>query len=285
MTHRTRTSEIVESSLADARGETTRFYASAPSETGTPYSFAVSELEVVTKRNRPELQAEVGKAIREVWPEFVFHDAIVKEYITRVGSYFGDYDVILLDGGTVVATGWGVPFAWSGTITDLPDGYDGTLVAAVDGYDSGVKTDTLSLMGVSVRSGRQGEGLANHVLKVLRDRAASSGLRRVVAPVRPVLKARYPLTSMAEFARWLDDDGLHVDPWVRTHQRLGACVLGPAERSMVITGSVSEWESWTSMLFPQSGPYVVPDALAVVEIDKEANCGTYVEPNLWMQHV
>jgi hypothetical protein len=62
-------------------------------------------------------------------------------------------------------------------------------------------------------------------------------------------------------------------------------ILEPAEKSMVITGSVGEWESWTNMLFPQSGAYAVPDALDLVIIDRENDVGVYVEPNLWMRHV
>ena len=53
---------------------------------------------------------------------------------------------------------------------------------------------------------------------------------------------------------------------------------------MVITGTVAEWEEWTGMAFPESGPYV-PDALDLVDIDQEQNCGTYEETNLWMQHL
>jgi hypothetical protein len=53
---------------------------------------------------------------------------------------------------------------------------------------------------------------------------------------------------------------------------------------MVISGSVEDWEQWTGMRFPDSGQYVVPDALDLVVIDRDANVGTYVEPNLWMQH-
>lgn len=41
----------------------------------------------------------------------------------------------------------------------------------------------------------------------------------MIAPVRPVLKSRYPLTPMKNFARWTREDGLHIDPWIRTHQK------------------------------------------------------------------
>jgi hypothetical protein len=38
------------------------------------------------------------------------------------------------------------------------------------------------------------------------------------------------------------------------------------------------------MVFPETGLYVVPDALDLVQIDREHDRGTYVEPNLWMRH-
>ncbi|HEY1618969.1 MAG TPA: hypothetical protein VGG25_15215 [Streptosporangiaceae bacterium] len=82
------------------------------------------------------------------------------------------------------------------------------------------------------------EVVAGRVLTAMRERAAQAGLRRVICPVRPTPKARYPLTPMADFARWTRD-GAHLDPWIRTHQRLGATILGPAPRSMVITGTVA----------------------------------------------
>jgi hypothetical protein len=65
---------------------------------------------------------------------------------------------------------------------------------------------------------------------------------------------------------------------------MGARILGPAARSMTIEGTVAEWESWAGMPFPATGDYVVPDALNLVHIDREADRGTYVEENLWVQH-
>jgi hypothetical protein len=53
---------------------------------------------------------------------------------------------------------------------------------------------------------------------------------------------------------------------------------------MVVTGTISEWEDWTDMHFPESGPYVVPGALRPVEMDLERDLGVYIEPNVWMRH-
>lgn len=242
------------------------------------------QIEVVTTSARPELDDEARAAFRSVWPEFIFHDAVSREHMGRVELYFQPYDVMLLDQGKVVAGGWGVPFAWNGEITDLPDGYDGALSRSVSGYESGVPPNTLCVMAAAVRSDRHGEGLAGLVLTALRRRATEASLDHVLAPVRPALKARYPLTSMEEFAGWVGSDGLHLDPWIRTHQRLGATIVASAPRSMLIRGTVAEWEKWAEMAFPQSGRYVVPVALDLVEIDREIDTGIYAETNLWMQH-
>ena len=134
-----------------------------------------------------------------------------------------------------------------------------------------------SLMTVTVAAGQ--------TVTALRTRAANAKLERVIAPVRPTLKSRYPLTPMENFARWARSDGLHLDPWIRTHQRLGASILAPAPRSMIIIGSVAEWEGWTAMAFPETGQYVVPGALDLVAIDHKQDRGTYSETNLWMRHV
>jgi hypothetical protein len=102
--------------------------------------------------------------------------------------------------------------------------------------------------------------------------------------VRPTLKHRYPLTPIDRYIHWRRQDGSHLDPWVRTHERLGASIVKVAPESTVTTGTVTEWEEWTEMALPESGNYVVPGALVPITIDRERNEGAYVEPNVWMVH-
>lgn len=243
----------------------------------------MGEFEVVTTSARPDLHEEAGAAFRGGWPEFIFHDPVTREYIERVEAFFPEFDIMVLEDGVVVAGGWGVPLRWDPADEPPDDGYDGALVASVNEHEAAQAPDTLSVMAAAVKAGHQGQGLAGRVLTALRERAAAAGLSRVIAPVRPTLKARYPLTPMADFAAWTRD-GQHIDPWIRTHQRLGATILGPAPGSMTIIGTVAEWEGWTEMAFPQTGSYVVPAALDLVEIDVERDQGVYRETNLWMRH-
>jgi GNAT superfamily N-acetyltransferase len=241
-------------------------------------------MEVVESGQRKDLEEQAEAAFRQRWPEFIFHDPISNANIDKVGQYFAEWDLLALDDGHVVAGGWGVPLPWDGTIEDLPDGYDGALVRSITARESGQRTDTLCIMAAAVAADASHRGLAGTLLSALRERAVAAGLTRVVCPVRPTLKSSYPLVSMDRFATWRRSDGMSIDPWIRTHERLGAELLGTAANSMVITGSVADWEAWTGMVFPETDRYVVPDALGLVDIDCEADTGTYVEENLWMRH-
>lgn len=64
--------------------------------------------------------------------------------------------------------------------------------------------------------------------------------------------------------------GAPLDPWIRTHWRLGARVLATAPSSQVITATVAEWQTWTGMAFPDSGDYVIPNGLS--------NCTSTAKP-------
>lgn len=241
-------------------------------------------LECVTANTRPDLDEEASTAFRERWPEFIFHDPISRAYVDRAEQYFPEYQVLLLDDGRVAAGGWGVPFAYEGRTADLPDGYDGALVCAIDGHEAGNAPTAFSFMAAAVHRDYDKRGLAGEVLKRLTARARDAGLTYVFAPIRPTWKSRYPTVPMARYATWRRADGLSIDPWIRTHQRMGARIVGAAPRSMVISGTVAEWETWADMLFPESGEYVVPEALNLVRVDRENDSVVYEEENLWVEH-
>jgi hypothetical protein len=244
------------------------------------------ERRVVVSGDRPDLAEQMGgPGFAGGWPEFIFHDATAARYRDRRQEYFGHLDLLLVDADDrVLAGGWGVPIRWDGRTSTLPGGYTPANVLAVEQHEAGETPDTLVVQAAQVHNDLRGRGLAEAMLTGLIDTAAGHGLTRVVAPVRPTLKPRYPLTPMARFLAWTRADGLPLDPWLRTHVRMGAEILGVAERSMVLTGTVAEWESWTGLAFPDSGDYVVPDAFAPVRIDRAADRGELVEPNVWVRH-
>lgn len=201
-----------------------------------------------------------------------------------MSEYFSCYDILLVDGGKVAAGGWGVPFAYSGQVDDLPEGYDAGLARAVEDHEASRTATAFSFMAAAVSPEYDKQGLAAEVLSRLTDRVLEAGSHSVFAPLRPTWKSRYPQVGMAEYATWKRDDGFSIDPWIRTHQRMGAQIVGPAPNSMVIPGTVAEWEGWADMVFPVTGDYVVPEALNLLRVDRENDCAVYREENLWVQH-
>jgi hypothetical protein len=132
--------------------------------------------------------------------------------------------------------------------------------------------------------GVQGRGLSKLGIQAMGDIARAHGLGGLIAPVRPNWKERYPLTPIERYAEWRREDGQLLDPWLRTHERVGAEILKAEPRSLRITGTVAEWEEWVGMPFPETGDYVFPGGLTTLEIDREQDVGRYWEPNVWMRH-
>jgi len=153
----------------------------------------------------------------------------------------------------------------------------------VRGFDEG-GANTLCALVIMVPRAVQGQGASRRALEGMVEIARWHGLSALIAPVRPSWKERYPLTPIERYAEWRRSDGLLFDPWLRTHERLGAETLAAEPRSMRITGSVAEWEEWVGMPFPESGEYTFPRGLTTLTVDREADVGRYWEPNVWMRH-
>jgi GNAT superfamily N-acetyltransferase len=212
-------------------------------------------------------------ALRRAWPELVFHDVLSNEYWGRLYEERPEFQFALVDGGRVLAEGNSIP------VSGMPPAWRH---AFVNGFGEG-SPDRLCAIAILIDLEEQGKGLSRLMLEHMRGLASERGWE-LVAPVRPTLKDRYPLTPIERYAAWRRSDGLLFDPWLRAHERLGAEVAGIAEDSLVSEGTVVEWEEWTAMEFPESGSYVVPGALVPVEIDRERDRGLYREPNVWMRH-
>ncbi|WP_327408036.1 hypothetical protein OG458_04985 [Streptomyces sp. NBC_01281] len=241
------------------------------------------KIERTDARTWPDEQMK--ELFSEGFPEFISADRLVKEYIGRVREWFAGLDLMLVDEHAApVAAGWGVPIHWDGLTGTLPTGYTQALVRAVEGREQGVEANTLVICGAVVTPSLKGRGLAGETLKALRRTAEEAGLVQVIAPVRPTMKAQYPLTPIEAFMRWSREDGMALDPWIRTHQRLGAEILAAAPASQTMTGTVAEWEQWTGLAFPESGDYVIPGGLSLLRVDRSADRGVYREPNIWMRH-
>jgi len=236
--------------------------------------------QIFTDSERPDLFERLDE-LDDVWPEFIHHDDVVVERWPLLHEQLPDFQLILYDTDTdtVLGRGCTIPVSWDGRAETLSGG---VLDALVQGFADGVTPNVLCALVAIVDPRQRGRGLSGHIISGMAETAGRAGLECLIAPVRPTWKERYPLIPLEDYVRWTREDGMPFDPWIRLHTRLGAEILALAPRSLDISGSVADWESWTGMHFAQDGDYVVPGALVPVRF--EGGVGRYVEPNVWMRH-
>lgn len=236
-------------------------------------------MNLYSQAERPELLERRGE-LGATWEEFMLHDAVANVCWNRQYEEFPDLQLYLVDdedrllaeSNAVV-----IPFGPD----ELPDdGWDAALAQAFEGRPA----EAASAIAITIGVDQRGKGLSKTMLDAMREAVAARGLADLVAPVRPSLKHRYPLAPIERYVEWRREDGKPLDPWLRVHESAGAKLIRVAPQSMRISGSIAEWEEWTEMVFPESGPYVVPGALVPIEIDRERDEGVYLEPNVWMHH-
>jgi hypothetical protein len=240
-----------------------------------------------TLRERPDLEDEFERLSDAAWPRFLRQrdELGYGQYWPSLFTTWADWQLLIVDemGPTIAAT-HAVPLVWNGSAEDLPTSIADILRRATADHDAGRTPTALCALAVMIDMRFRGKNMSPVAVRAMVDLGRAHALRALIAPVRPATKTAYPLAPMDRYARWTNDDGLPFDPWVRVHARLGADILGVLPRALVIVGTVENWERWTDMRFPDSGPYVVPGALQPVVIDQRADEGRYEDPNVWMRN-
>jgi GNAT superfamily N-acetyltransferase len=246
-----------------------------------------SRYEIITPNNLDDYRERAGEIANASWPEFMMNDPVANENWHELFDRFNEFQFALLDTETnrMAAMGNSLPFHWDNDLSELPEGgWDWVFVKAVEDHKNGVKPNIQSAIQIAIHPDYQGQRLSAKMVQAMREIARSKGFKNLVAPVRPNQKSKYPLTSIDDYIKWTNDEGLPFDAWLRVHARVGAKIIKPCRQAMTIRGTCAEWEEWTSLKFPQSGTYYIPGALNPMQMNLESNEGIYVEPNVWLVH-
>ena len=224
---------------------------------------------------------------KEVWPEFMLHDAVANEHWHELLDRFADYQVALYDAekDRVAGIGSSFPLRWDRELKNLPEeGWDWAFQEAVRNHKEGITPNFHCAIQIVLRREYQGQGLSQPMVEAVGSITEAKRLHALIIPLRPSEKHRYPLTSLDDYITWQTDEGEPFDAWLRVHVRAGARIIKVCHTSKTIRGSRAEWEQWTGMKFLQSGKYVIPGALSPIEVNVETDEGVYVEPNVWIVH-
>jgi GNAT superfamily N-acetyltransferase len=227
-------------------------------------------MEIVRYADRPDIRARRRDELDE-FPEFMNHNAMGWRYWGLLYERYPELQLAVLDDDRLV----GEVHALRVPVGDeLPKGWD-------EAFERGMENEggnLVSLLAISVAPSDRGKGVPALLIGAILEAAGTD----VIAPVRPTLKERYPLTPIERYMEWRREDGTHFDPWLRTHERVGGVIAVAAPQSMTIEAPVEDWQTWTGMALPEDGKYVVPGMLAPLEV--RDGLGLHVEPNVWVRH-
>jgi GNAT superfamily N-acetyltransferase len=243
-------------------------------------------LQLISGTDDANLMAKAHTVTAVEWPEFMMHDPIAVAHFHCLYDNYPEFQFVAVerDSGAVAAVGNCGPVLWDQPIESLPDrGWDWALEDMV--ATGGLKDQNyLCALQIVVSARWRGKGLSHFLLDHMKSVGRRHGLPELLAPVRPNAKAEFPDLPMGEYLKRTTPDGLPQDPWLRVHRRQGADIVKVCHESMLIDGTVQEWQGWTGLTFKASGAYIIPGALRRVRMDLDSNLGTYVEPNVWVHH-
>ena len=225
--------------------------------------------------------------IRTSWPKFMLDGFTNNPYWRALFEAYPKFQFLLVEDTTheVMGVGNSIPLAWADNLSKLPEeGWDWALKQGMEDYAADRRVRTLSALAISVVPKYRGMGISTYLIKAMKAISKRHELETLIVPARPMLKSLYPLTPMKQYINWLNDQSLPFDPWVRAHTKLGGEIIKVCSESMLITGTISDWEQRTRIRFPESGPYIIPDALVPIEINYDKDQGVYLEPNVWLHH-
>jgi GNAT superfamily N-acetyltransferase len=233
---------------------------------------------LVTLRERPDLCGAVDRLVRNNLPPFMTWGSPGNWRWHRLYKWFPQLQVAAVSrDGAVIGAVNGVPVDWRPGRAELPSGYDSVLVGAAAAERS---LPCLCLLSVSVAPNHRRQGVAQLLIRSALRRASREG-GVVIIPLRPTGKADHPLIPIERYAECVDEWGRARDPWIRTHLRLGARVLGFAPRSLVVRAPLDRWRECPGFIWIAQDRFLVDGALNPIRL-VEPQVAEYAEPNVWI---
>ncbi|WP_410628478.1 hypothetical protein [Amycolatopsis sp. cmx-8-4] len=247
----------------------------------------LGDAHLITLAERPALIAEIPGVLAGAWPRFMLegrpgHGVDLTQLLTAFPAHQA---LLLTRTDDLLGVGLSLPMGWDQSTIRLPAGWDGAVTAAADFHRRGGGSPTMvCALSITMTPAGIGRGLAAQLIGALKVAATRAGAASMIAPVRPIHKSRHPLIPLDQYLTWRTAAGEMFDPWVRLHLRLGGMIAGITFPSMTISGSIADWEGWTSLALPSSGEHLIPGGLVPLRVDRDADIGIYQEPNVWIVH-
>lgn len=219
-----------------------------------------SEIEICALVEGPELHAHRALLAR-AWAPWVLEARSVHPQPSLVETSEANphHTLLLWASGTLL----GSLIATRTDLSGFPDqGWDRVQRSATG--------ERVCALAVSIDPAARGQGLSKRLLQAAKER-----LGPFIVPVRPTAKPRG--LDMADYLNQNNTAGLSVDPWLRTHQRVGGRIHGVSRDAMQLKAPWEQWKGWLGER-PSQHPSLVG------HLERQDGVGIYREDNVWVRH-
>lgn len=227
----------------------------------------------------------VHKINSQVWPEYFKYNKMTKEYWPILFDEYLKYQIVILsEDDEVVAAGNTIPIYWDGKDENIPIGWDEALRIGIEkDYDK--KPNTLLVLAGIIPKEHQGKGLSSLILNSFKILAKSFKLDKILVPVRPIEKKKFPMMTIDDYSKKLDEKGLLYDNWLRVHQHVGGRIIRSEEKSQTVVAPINEWKRWINVeSLEENNECYHDECLSKISIDVNNGVGIYYDPCIWVEH-
>lgn len=171
------------------------------------------EYKIFILDKHPEMASHFDDLNEVGWPQFMLFDKVAVQHYAQVVEFFPNFQFCIeSEDGTVLACWNSVPFYWDGTEEGLPAGWDHVFLKSIEDYYEGREPNAVSALAIVIHPGGRGKGISRIMVQTLKELVKNQSIKQLVAPVRPSVKSKYPLTPIDQYIKWENDNGDPFDP-------------------------------------------------------------------------
>lgn len=239
-------------------------------------------VEILNLLSNPEYERAARDLNKKGWPRYLLSwdcpgwDEIFER--------FKEYQLIACEGKNLAGLGFTVPLFYEGELREIEDDLSALILKALAQDKQKISPNRLLALSAVVSEENKGKGASALILKAMKEKALEKKFKSVLLPTRPILKYKYPLIPIKEYAFWKNEQGEPFDPWTRLHSRLGGKIFKTSECCIEIKGSSLKWQEWTGLSLLSIGDYLIPGGLSPMRYDKTSDIGFYRMPCVWTEY-